>query len=418
MIRNNILYAQFCNWQFSVKKASGSFIWDQNNKKLIDFTSGWNVTNLGWNHLEINQAMISQIKKNTYEPMWTNDEIQEKFAKAMVKTLPKELDTLVRTTGGTDSNEKAFMLARRITKRKKIIGFNDSYHGHSFGTISVGYRPEYITNETPVVPLFIKMNFPQTTYNTTMDKIILEKFEESLENVLKKEDIAAIVTEPGIITGWGSTLVAPIGFLTTVRKLTRKYGTLLILDEVGTGFSRCGKLYGMQFENIAPDIATFAKGLTNGAGAMGTTAVKSSYGDQALSQAKTHSTFGWTSVVVAAALKSLEIHLRDKVWETAARNGKYLLNLLRKELSDIPNVGMINGLGMEIGVQFLNPKTKKIDNEFALKVIRHAHEKGLHLVFGGDGNIQIMPPLTIERSTLDKGIDIFIDAVKIVKKNE
>jgi 4-aminobutyrate aminotransferase-like enzyme len=415
MIKNHILYNSFSDWTFNTNKAEGSFIWNEKGEKLIDFTSGWNVVNLGWNNPEITDAASRQLFRGSYAPMWTSNECLENFASELSKVLPKELDTYLRTTGGTESNEKALMLARNITKRKKIIGFKDTYHGQSYGTISIGYRPEYVLDEAPTVPEFIQIDFPRRTGDDQKDKVVLEKFSVNLEKILKNEDIAAIVTEAGIITGWGSTFVAPESYLTIVRKLTEKYGTLLILDEVGTGFSRCGKLFGMNIENIVPDLATFAKGLTNGVGAMGGVAVKSSYGEELLSNAKTTSTFGWMPVSVAAATKVLEIHIRDKVYEKASEMGKYMLNEMKGEFSSGTSI-QADGLGMEIGLTFIKSDGISVDEKTAKTVASAALKKGLHLVYGGDGNIQIMPPLTTSKNVLSKGLEILFETVKTVIK--
>jgi 4-aminobutyrate aminotransferase-like enzyme len=415
MIRNNIVYATFCDWTFTVTKAEGSYLWNQDNKKLIDFTSAWNVTNLGWNNREVSQAIIDQAGKNSTAAMWMNDEIQSQYAKALTDAMPKELDVVVRATGGTDANDKALLMARSLTKRKKVIGFTDTYHGHSLGTISVGYRPEYIPNESPVVPEFIKIDFPVATGDETADAVVLSKFSSALEELLKNGDVAAIVTEAGIITGWGSTFVAPLGYLTLVRKLTQKYGTVMILDEVGTGFSRCGTLFAMELEGVVPDMVTLAKAMSNGTGAMAAVVTKSTYGEKPLSSAKTHSTLAWMSQGVAASLKSLEIHKRDKVWEKAKSDGEYFLSTLKKELSNNQRVGLLTGVGMEFGLHFITGKeTNAPDDAIAKQVIRKAYENGLHVVFGGDGNIQIMPPLTISREVLEKGIDILVDSIQSV----
>ncbi|MFC1647010.1 aspartate aminotransferase family protein [Patescibacteria group bacterium] len=417
MIKNNILYTNFLNWEFSVTKAEGSYIWNQNNKKLIDFTSGWNVTNLGWNNTEVIEAIVKQTKINTFIPMWLSDQVQVKYAKDLTNSMPKQLDLAVRATGGTDANDKALMLARAITKRKKVIGCYDTYHGHSFGTISIGYRPEHVVNESPIVPEFIKLNFPVTTENETKDKKVLKDFLADLEELLKKEDIACVITEAGVISGWGSTYIAPYGYLKEIRKLTKKYGTLLILDEVGTGFSRCGQLWGMQIEKVVPDMVTLAKGITNGSGAMGAVVLKSSYGEELLSNSKTHSTFGWMPLPVAAACAVIKIHKRDKVWEKAKVDGIYVLDQLKKELGSLSNIGTINGIGLEIGLTFVKAKkTKGRDNDMAKKVISTAYKKGLHLALGGEGNIQIMPPLTTSRKVLDEGLEMLIESVKTCSK--
>jgi len=415
VIKNHIIYSNFCDWTLTLKKAKDSFIWNEKGQKLIDFTSGWNVTNLGWNNVEVNEAIIKQAKKNTYASMWMNDEIQSKYANELAHALPKPLNLFVRATGGTDANEKAMLLARSLTKRKKIIGFRDTYHGHSFGTISIGYRPEYTLDVAPVVPEFIKVNFPKSSGNAQKDETILEQFTIQLKKLLAAEDIAAVITEAGIISGWGSTFVAPKGYVKTVRNLTQKYGTLLILDEVGTGFSRCGKLFGMEIENVVPDMTTFAKGMSNGAAAIGAVAVSSRFDEKVLTAAKTHSTFGWTPVACAASLKTLQIHKRDRPWEKSLKDGNYLMTELKEQLKSHPKLGEIQGLGMEIGITFVkNNKSKLPDDEFTMKVVTEAYKNGLYMYFGGDGNIQIMPPLTTPKKVLNEGIEILVAAVKSV----
>jgi len=119
MLKNNIIYNDYSDWKFDISKARGDFIWDKSGKKLIDFTSGWNVTNLGWNNQEVNSAMASQAKKNTYAPMWTADSIQNEYAKALVKSLPETLVAVGRATGGTEANEMAIKTARAYTGKKR-----------------------------------------------------------------------------------------------------------------------------------------------------------------------------------------------------------------------------------------------------------------------------------------------------------
>ena len=224
MIKHKIWYNR--PWRITVSRAQGSFFWDQTGRKIIDFSSGWNVANLGWNHPEIAQAMISQVKKNVYVPMETGEEIQYELAKVFLGSLPKELSVVCRATGGTEANEQAIKIARAATGRKKILGFFNSYHGESLGDISIGFRKGYVESISPLVPDFTHIDFPSTFISRMSEKETLAKFLDTLDQILKKEDVAAIVSEAGIITGWGSTFIAPPGFLTGVRRLTKKYGTL------------------------------------------------------------------------------------------------------------------------------------------------------------------------------------------------
>lgn len=405
MIKNGIVYNDYSPWVFDVSKAEGSYIWNSKGNKLLDFTSGWNVTNLGWNRPEVVAAVITQANKNTYASMWTADPIQNELAKELINSLPKGLDAVGRATGGTEANEEALKTARAYTKRKKIVGFKDSYHGQSFGTLSIGYLPEYVTNISPLVGDFIQIDFPKLYNSKKTPDEILKDFEKTLEDLLSKEDVAAIVTEAGIITGWGSTYVAPKGYLTLVRRLTKKYGTLLILDEIGTGFSRCGKLFGMELEDVVPDIVTFAKAFSNGAAPIGAMVTTTEIAERSYKYSNLTSTFGWMPVPCAAALKTLQIHKRDKVWDKAKRDGDHFIKTLREELKNNPRIADVRGIGMEVGVQFKDP-------DMMGKIVHKSIENGLHLCMCDNGNIQLMPPLTILRKDLDKGIEVFVDAAK------
>lgn len=412
MIKAHIVYPIFSDWKFKVSRSEGSYIWDEKGRRLIDFTSGWNVTNLGWNNQEVNTAVIDQLRKDAYVSGWNSIDIQEEYAEALVKSLPKTLDTVCRATGGTEANEEALKIAWAATKRKKIISFHDFYHGHSFAIMHLGYPEKMLKKIGPYVSEFIRLDFPSMIFSSNDGSHLLSEFCEKLETLLKSRDIAALITESGINTGWGSTIIAPSGFLNAVRKLTEKYGTLLILDEVGTGFSRCGQLYGMELSGVVPDIVTFAKGISNGAMPIGAAVTRKDLAEKMIKMTNIYSTFGWIPPACAAALTTLNIHKRDKVWEKAREDGKYLLAKLKKSLSTHPHVGSIRGIGMEIGVTFIQNKKLHKPNDFlAKKIAERAFKKGLNLVFGGDGNIQIMPPLTIPRKLLDQGLELFIETV-------
>ncbi len=397
MIENSIVYRDFKGkYEYlPISKAEGSLIWDRNGKRYIDFSSGWNVTNLGWNHPEINEAIIEQVKKNVQGLLWGSDPIQEAYAKALTEALPKELDACVKETSGTESVEVAIKVARVYTERTKIIGFNSHYHGQLFASLAVGYSTDSHPKLQPLVPEITPIAFP----DNTITEEEFQKFLTNFEVLLSHKDVAAVVTEPGIITGWGSTLIAYPGFLTKLRELTSKYGTLLIVDEVGTGFSRTGKLFGIQHENVVPDMIVLAKGISNGASAIGTVVGRSEMFDKAFSEAVLISTFGWTPIACAASLKALQIHLRDKTWEIAEKKGKYIQEKLKAYIGDIL-IG-VRGMGMEIGAQFK-------DAETCSRIQKACFAEGLHVIVGSGNNMQIMPPLTIPDELLEEGLEILI----------
>ncbi len=397
MIENSIVYRDFKGkYEYlPLARAEGALLWDRDGKRYIDFSSAWNVTNLGWNHPEVSEAIIEQTKKNVQGLLWGSDPIQEEYAKALTEALPKEMDACIKETSGTESVEAAVKVARVYTGRTKIIGFSAHYHGQLFATLAIGYPKNSHHKLEPLVPEIAPIAFP----HNKISEADWQKFISDFEEALSKKDIAAVVTEPGIITGWGSTLIAYPGFLSKLRELTAKYGTLLIVDEVGTGFSRTGKLFGIQHENVVPDMMALAKGISNGASAIGAVVGKSAIFEKAFSESILVSTFGWTPIACAASLKVLQIHLRDKTWEMAEKKGNYIKEKLQ------PHIGKIlidvQGLGMEIGAQFK-------DAETCSRVQKACFADGLHVVVGSGNNMQIMPPLTISQELLDEGLDILI----------
>src|SRR3989338_4684052 len=397
MIENSIVYRDFKGkYEYlPLARAEGSLIWDRSGKRYIDFTSAWNVSNLGWNHPEVTEALITQAKKNVQGLLWGSDPIQEEYAGALTAALPRGLDACIKATSGTEAIEVSLKIARAYTERKKIIGFNGLYHGQLFASLALGAPGESRQKLTPLVPEITPIEFP----HEDIGQENFEKFLIEFENLLSKKDVAAVVTEPGIITGWGSTLIAYPGFLTKVRELTEKYGTLLIVDEVGSGFSRTGKLFAIEHENVTPDIVALAKGISNGAAAIGTAVGRSEIFEPAFTDAVLISTFGWTPIACAAALKTLQIHQRDKTWEMAEQKGKYIMEKLKTHIGD--SVMGVRGKGLEIGVQFKDAKTCE-------QVQKYAFVSGLHAIVGSGANMQIMPPLTIPQALLDEGLDILI----------
>jgi len=413
MLRENrIIYTSFLDWRFKIKKAEGNFLWDEKGKKYLDFTSGWNTISLGWNNPEIAGAIKDQLKKNVQSPMWTSTQIQESYAELLTSKLPKSLKAIGRTTGGMESNLEAMKLARVYTERMKVFGFIESWHGQLIENMALSYLPEWMPHLSNKRDDLLHLPYPQTYRTHKSEKELLSELEIKLENILCNKDVAAVITESGILTGWGSAYLAPKGFLTLLRKLTKKYGTLLILDEVGSGFSRLGKLFAMEIENVTPDIVTFAKGITNGVLPMGAMVTTEDIAG-AFKEANLQSTFGWLPLSCAAAQKTLEIHLRDKIWEKAEKDGEYTMKVLKNELSDQPFVGDIRGKGMLIAIDFVvDKKTKEKNTSLVEKVVQKCWEKGLHIVCNHENVIQLMPPLIIKRNALDRGIQILVEVVK------
>jgi 4-aminobutyrate aminotransferase-like enzyme len=398
MLHRHILYRDAHAHIFQVDKAQGEFLYDPSGKKYIDFTSGWNVANLGWNHPEVVEAIREQLDKGTGVGMWHSCDIQNRFAEALTAALPPELNCCIRTTGGTEAIEVSIKVARTVTSRPVVIGFKKAYHGQLFASMALG-APEIVHKHfDPLVP-----QIEQWEYPVTQDD--LADFLAKLETRLAKSDVAALVTEAGVVTGSGSAVVPAQGYLKKMQELLRKYGTLLIIDEVGTGFSRTGgAIFAIQREGIVPDIVVFAKAIANGSGTLSTAVIREVYAAKAGAGANLISTFGWNPLAAAAALRTLEIHQRERTWKMAEAKGKIVFDFLR-DLEKKGLVQTIRGYGLEIGVQISE------DAKFE-RIELKARANGLIIKGNRMEFFQIMPPLTIAQKSLEIGLAIFADALK------
>jgi 4-aminobutyrate aminotransferase-like enzyme len=345
--------------------------------------------------------------------MWALDEDQEKYTQNLTKALGGNLTVVARANGGAEAVEMALKTARIYTGRKKILGFYEQYHGSTLNALYLSYRQEWMTKLSDLRGDIIHLEYPNTYRTEKTEKELLKDLEKKLEEKLSGKDVAAVITEAGIITGYGSTYVAPDGFIELIRKVARKYKTLLILDEVGTGFSRMGFLFAVKHFKTDPDILLLAKAISNGSAPISAMVTTEEIAEATYAESNLQSTFGWNPVACAIAGKTLEIHLRDKVWIAAKNKGEHIKEQLSKELNNNPYVGDIRGWGLEIGVDLVkDKKTKEKNTEMVKKVVKKALENGLHIVCDGESNIQLMPTLTIDNETLDKGLDIFIETIK------
>jgi 4-aminobutyrate aminotransferase-like enzyme len=411
MIKNHIVYNAFSKHQFQLTQAKGSKIWDETGKEYLDFTSGWNVTNLGWNDPAVSEAIVQQAQKNVYAPMWTSDPIQEEYAELLTSLLPNDLNACCRATGGTEAVEMAIKIARSATRRKKILGFSDSYHGQLFASLAIGVRPEIRLAIKPFVPDFIQLNYRGIDDDGQEYTTNIKKLTADLEQALIEEDVAALIIEPGIITGWGSAYVMPEGFVQVARELTKKYGTLLIFDEVGTGFGRLGKMFGCEYVAVVPDMIIFAKAITNGGAAMGAVVMTKNLAESTAIEANLTSTFGWTPIACSAAIATLHRHKELKTDKLAYENGKYLMNRLNAEFKQSEFISEIRGIGLEIGIELThlgNSVTSKLKS-----VLQKTFENGLHIKSDGKKIILIMPPLTTSKAELDQGVEILKAAIGV-----
>ena len=357
-----------------IKNAQGPYIISESGQRYIDLTSGWCVGNLGWNLPEIHQAV-----KNFDGPSYASPHFHysawEELAHLLKEMTPGELETSFRATGGTESIEIALQAAMIHTGRDVIIGIDDAYHGNSIAARGIVRSKGAYFN-------WRKLKTPLT-----------EDSLNDLEKLLKDKKVAALVMEP-IILNKGVHVPAQ-EFMAQVQDLCHRYGSLLIIDEVATGFGRTGKLFGCDHFGLKPDIICLAKALSNGAAAIGATVTTKEVGESLREKDFPYSTYGWHPLSVAASVATLK-HYHEH-WTEIEDNIRAVGEYLRQRLEGMSfrHQPEIRSMGLAIHLEF-------DDEDYPKEISERAFKNNLILSEG----ISLFPPLNLELKVAQEAMQI------------
>ncbi len=414
----------FKYYPLAVARAEGSRVWDADGNEYIDFLASAAVYNIGHRHPEVVKVIKEQIEKLlNYTMGYFYEKEPVELAMQLVKITPGEFKKKV-TFGfsGSDAVDSSIKIARACTRRKHIISFKDSYHGMTYGALSVTgiVKPEVSELVCPIKEVHF-VDFPDP-YRNPWDIDGYEKPDElasvALDHVERKikeldEDVAAIITEP--IQGDAGVVVPPPGFIKGLKELAEKHGVMFIDEEVQAGMGRTGKWWAIEHFNVVPDLLVAAKALGGG---MPISAVvgKAELMDSVPPPLLVYTHIGH-AVSAVAALATIKVILSERLVERAREVGEYVLKRLKEMMEKYNIIGDVRGKGLMIGVDIVKDrKTKEPDRATALKICFRSWEKGLVLItFGKHGNVlRIAPPLNIPVEDLDKGLNIIEEAVKDV----
>jgi acetylornithine/N-succinyldiaminopimelate aminotransferase len=366
-------------------KGEGSYLWDEDGKKYLDFLSGLAVNVVGHCHPRVVEAICKQAGTLSHTSNLYYTGPQALLAKELVeKTLPGGKAFFANS--GAGANEAAIKLARKNKPgRYKVIAAERSFHGRTLAALAA-------TGQTKYQQAFMPMpeGFSYGVFND------LNSFE-----ALVDDQTAAIMIEP--IQGEGGVFAADADFIGGLRELCDREGILLIFDEVQCGMGRTGKLWAFEHYNISPDVLTVAKGLGGG---LPIGAMVAAENCKNLFQPGDHaSTFGGGPVVCAAALAVLEIINEDGFLAEVARKGDKLKTQLEKILQDKPDLaGEYRGLGLICALETSRPAAKAVQ--------QNCTKAGLLINAIGDNILRLLPPLTVSDSEIGEGINIIKDLLK------
>lgn len=364
------LFPTYKRKEFQLQKGSGTYVYDENNNRYLDFTSGIAVTSLGHCHPEVVSAIQDQSEKIWHTSNLFEIEQQEVLAETLVKNTP--LDLAFFCNSGAEANEAAIKLAKKFTGKNKIITFKDSFHGRTFGSMSATGQQKIKDGYGPLVSEFVHLPWNET---------------EQLKKIAD-DDTAAIMME--VFQGEGGVRVADLSFYKEIQKVCDEYQILLIVDEVQTGIGRTGKRYAFEHFDLNPDIVTLAKGLGNGfpIGAMlGKDKLKTAFGPGSHG-----TTFGGSPLACAVSQSVLNIIFQDEFLKEVERKGNQFKETLKDSLQSHPLVKEIRGKGLLIGIECERPVGS---------LIEWLEEQGLLTVPAGENVIRLLPPLTVSDEELE-----------------
>lgn len=374
-----------------VSHAIGSYIYDTNSNRYLDFVAGVSACSLGHQHPRVNQAIKDQL--DLYSHVMVYGEYSQspavEYCKLMASLLPAPLDKTYLVNSGTEAIEGALKLARRVTGRSQLISCHNAYHGNTMGSLSVMGFEERKQVFRPLIP-----DVEFITFNNEAD----------LAKITTKT--AGILLET--IQGGAGFIQPENDYLKKVRERCNEVGAIMILDEIQPGFGRTGKLFGFQNYDVVPDIVVMGKGMGGGM-PVGAFTASSAMMDLLSHNPKLGhiTTFGGHPVIAAASLATLK-----EITETSLMSDALAKEKLIRSLLVHPLIEEVRGKGLMLAAM---TKTPEITNEVILK----CQDKGLilfWLLFEGCA-IRITPPLTISEEEIREGCAIILQVMdEIIQK--
>jgi 4-aminobutyrate aminotransferase len=404
-------------------KAEGAYIYTADGRKIMDFTSGIGVTNVGHGHPLVLEAAHKQMDSMIHSAVGiTIHQSLLDLCEELPKVLPPKMNMFFFGNSGTEAVEGALKLARYVSGRPAIIAFEGGFHGRSYGSASVtSVKSKYRDHYEPFVPgvYFAPYPYPyRCPLGSTPEKALewsLMGIQRLFQHQVPPSQVAAFLVEP--VQGEGGYIVPPPQFLPELRKICDQHGILLIVDEIQSGFGRTGQMFATQVFNTQPDIMCIAKAIASGFPLSATVASR-----ELMSRWKAGAhgtTFGGNPVSCAAALATLRIFRQENLLENCRKMGDKFLAGLQNLAKKYPSIGEARGLGLMLAIEMIQPSMDKKPNpEATIGVLNAALEQGLLAYMAGTYGqvVRFIPPLNVTAQQVDKALAILDESLATVTK--
>ena len=392
-----------------IAHGEGALVTDVDGNQFIDLTGGWGCLAVGHTHKKVVAAIKDQVEKYLhtdftaipYEPLV---ELAEKLVKLAPGDTPKAAAFF---NSGAEAVENAVKIARAHTKRPAIIVFENAFHGRTLLTMTMTHKAmPYKYKFGPFASDIYRFPFP-TPYHPS---IKIEDFEKIVSNTVVPESVAAIVVEP--IQGEGGFNVPQEGFLEYLRKLTNKYGMLLVTDEIQSGIGRTGKFFAIENWDIEPDIICLAKSLAAGLPLSAVIAKKEI--TDSLPGGCIGGTYVGNPVACRAALEVIKIIEEEHLLERALKIGEKLKERFLKMKDKYSLIGDVHGIGAMIAIELVKDrKTKEPATRETAQIVQECIKNGVFVPTAGINKnlLRMLVSLEITDEQLDEALDVLERAV-------
>jgi 4-aminobutyrate aminotransferase/(S)-3-amino-2-methylpropionate transaminase len=399
------------------QRATGSYLWDEDGLKYLDFVGGIGVLNVGHNHPAVVAAVQQQLESFShvcfqvvaYEPY------VRLAARLSELVAPGQGYKSAFFTTGAEAVENAIKIARAYTNRPGIIAFRGGFHGRTLmGMTLTGMSAPYKQNFGPFAPDVYHAPYPNAYHGVSSDDA-LAALEQIFTTQIAAERVAAIILEP--VQGDGGFLAAPPEFMQALRALTQRHGIVLIADEIQTGFGRTGQMFGFQHSGIQPDLVTVAKSLAGGLPLSGVVG-RADMVDAPL-PGGLGGTYGGNPLACAAANAVLDLFERENVIERSREIGAQLREGLLVLAEAHDEMGEVRQTGSMVAVEFVTDRrTKTPAAALVQRVLDAARDEGLLLIkCGVERNVvRFLAPLTTSAQDVTDALAMFGRAVTTAKR--
>jgi 4-aminobutyrate aminotransferase/(S)-3-amino-2-methylpropionate transaminase len=392
-----------------IAHGEGALVTDVDGNQFIDLTGGWGCLAVGHTHKKVVAAIKDQAEKYLhtdftaipYEPLV---ELAEKLVNLSPGNTPK---VAAFFNSGAEAIENAVKIARAYTERPAIIVFENAFHGRTLLTMTMTHKAmPYKYRFGPFAPEIYRLPFPSSSHLMTN----MEDFEKILANIVTPESVAAIVVEP--IQGEGGFNVPQEGFLEYLRELTKKYGMLLVTDEIQSGIGRTGKFFAIENWNVEPDIICLAKSLA--AGLPLSAVISKKEITDSLPGGCIGGTYVGNPVACRAALEVIRIIEEEHLLDRALKIGERLKERFLKMKDKYSIVGEVRGMGAMMAIELVKDReTKEPATEETAQIIQECIRNGVFIPTAGINKnfLRMLVSLEITDEQLDEALDVLDKAI-------